>query len=133
MARLKRSDFTAARERIAALPEDRRRRIEAGAAEILKSMHLAELRKAMDVTQARLSDATGMKQAEVSRVEKNPETVQIRTLERYVRGLGGELKIVAEFPDGTHAEIPIHAGKPVRSRIKAGSRPGDGGGRMDDG
>jgi hypothetical protein len=40
-------------------------------------------------------------------------------MDRYVRGLGGEMKIVAEFPDGTQARIPITHGKPVRSRVTA--------------
>jgi len=119
MAKVTKSDFRPARDRIDVLPADRRARIEEGAAQILKAMHLSEIRKALAVTQTNIAEKTGLKQAEVSRIENYPESVQIRTMERYVRGLGGELKIVAEFPDGTHAEVPLRRGKPVRARVTA--------------
>lgn len=115
----KRSDFRPARERIDALPAARLAKIEKGAAEILKAVHLSEIRKALSVTQTTVAAKTGLKQAEVSRIEKSPETVQLKTMERYVKGLGGEMKIVAEFPDGTYAEIPLNHGKPVRSKATA--------------
>lgn len=132
MAKYKKSDFKPAREWIDALPKERREKIEAGAAAIVQALHLSELRKAMNVTQAGLSEKSGMKQAEISRIENNPESVQIRTMERYVRSLGGKFKLVADFPDGTRAEIPIQGGKPVKSRLKVGKsagadhRPADG-------
>ena len=122
MTRYKESDFKLFSERIAALPEARRREIEDGARTIMEQMHLAEVRKALDVTQKSLAEKTGIKQAELSRIENNIETVQIKTLDRYVTGLGGTCKIVAEFPDGTVAEIPLRAGKPVKSRVKVASR-----------
>ncbi|HVW54916.1 MAG TPA: helix-turn-helix domain-containing protein [Rhizobiaceae bacterium] len=118
MTKYRKSDALPARAWIDDLPEDRRSRIDAGAARIVRQAHLAELRKALNTTQAELSSKSGMKQAEISRIEHHPETVQIRTMERYVRSLGGEFKIVAEFPDGTSAEIPLHGGKPVKSRLK---------------
>ena len=117
MAKPTKSDFKPARAWIDALPDDRREKIESGAAEIVRAAHLSELRKAMNVTQTALSEKSGIKQAEISRIENHPETVQIRTLERYVKSLGGSFKIVADFPDGTHAEIPIQSGKPVKSRV----------------
>ena len=125
MAKFNKSDFRPARERIGALPRARRARIERGAAKILLAMHLSEIRKALDVTQAKLAHRAGLTQAEVSRIENNPETVQLRTMERYVRGLGGKIKIVADFPDGVHAEIPLHQGKPVKSKVMAEVRPVD--------
>lgn len=122
MTQYKESDFKLLSERIATLPEARRREIEAGARAIMEQMRLSEVRKALDVTQKILSEKTGIKQAELSRIENNIETVQIKTLDRYVTGLGGSCKIVAEFPDGTVAEIPLRAGKPVKSRVKVASR-----------
>ena len=117
MTKFKKTDFRRAREWIDALPQDRLDKVEEGAAAIVRAAHLAELRKAMNVTQTMLSARSGMKQAEISRIENAPESVQIRTMERYVRGLGGQVKLVAEFPDGTHAEIPLNAGKPVKSKL----------------
>lgn len=122
MTKYRKSDARPARAWIDDLPEDRRSRIETGAARIVRQVHLAELRKALNTTQTELSSASGMKQAEISRIEHHPESVQIRTMERYVRSLGGEFKIVAEFPDGTAAEIPLHSGKPVKSRLKVGAK-----------
>lgn len=122
MARYKRSDFRSVLDELKDLPEERREKIYAGAAEIIRDMRLAELRKAMDVTQVGLAKKSGISQADISRIENRPETVQIRTLERYVRSLGGTFKIVAEFPDGTVASIPLRAGKPVKSRMTAESR-----------
>jgi DNA-binding XRE family transcriptional regulator len=117
MAKYKRSDFVSALDEIRALPRERRERIEAGAAKLLADIHLAELRKAMNVTQVALARKAGVKQAEISRIENNPQKVQLQTMERYVKSLGGSLKLVAEFPDGTVAYVPVAAGKPVKSRI----------------
>ncbi len=124
MAKYKEADFKLFSERFDAMPEARKRKIEAGARAILEQMHLAQVRKALDVTQTTLSERTGMKQAELSRIENNIETVQIKTLNRYVTGLGGTCKIVAEFPDGVVAEIPLRAGKPVKSKVKVDTRSG---------
>lgn len=118
MAKYKRTDFPSAVDRIQAMPKKRREKIEAGALRILEEMHLAEIRKALGATQVELSERSGMKQAEISRIENNPTTSQLRTLQRYVAGLGGELQIVARFPDGVSAEIPLKAGKPVKSQIR---------------
>ncbi|MGH6862310.1 MAG: helix-turn-helix domain-containing protein, partial [Phyllobacterium sp.] len=113
----KESDFRPAMEWINALPKERRDKIFAGAAATLEAMHLSKVRKALDVTQVDLAKSTGLKQGEISRIEHRTETVQLKTLEKYVRGLGGTVKIVADFPDGTHAEIPLRSGKPVKSRV----------------
>ncbi|MBN9307697.1 helix-turn-helix transcriptional regulator [Devosia sp.] len=116
MTRLKKSDFRPARERIDQLPLERRARIQAGAEKIVQAARLAEIRRALSVTQTDVSEKSGLKQAEVSRIENNLASVQLRTLERYIQGLGGTLKVVAEFPDGSHADIPLRSGRPVKSR-----------------
>lgn len=118
MAKFRKSDFQPVTDRINSLPEARQDRIRAGANAIIEAMHLAEVRKALDITQVALAETAGLQQGEISRIENHTENVQLKTLEKYVLGLGGTFKIVADFPDGTHAEIPIRAGKPVRSRVK---------------
>jgi hypothetical protein len=45
MAKLKKTDFKTARDRINALPDDRRASALAGADKIIQQMHLSELRK----------------------------------------------------------------------------------------
>jgi hypothetical protein len=119
----KRSDFVDSMDRINALPPERLAKVKEGAARIIAESHLSEIRKALKRTQKDLSAAGGMKQAEISRIERNPETVQVRTLERYVKSLGGELQLVARFPDGTSAEIPLRAGKPIAKRARMLARP----------
>ncbi|MGO4449391.1 helix-turn-helix domain-containing protein [Phyllobacterium sp. TAF24] len=118
MAKFRKSEFRPVMERIATLSEDRQKKIQTGASAIIEAMHLAEVRKALDVTQNDLAQATGLQQGEISRIENHTENVQLKTLEKYVLGLGGTFKIVADFPDGTHAEIPLRSGKPVKSRVK---------------
>ncbi|QRI43794.1 hypothetical protein [Bacteriophage sp.] len=118
MTKFRKSEFQSATDRIKSLPEARQDKIHAGANTIIEAMHLAEVRKALDVTQVALAEATGLQQGEISRIENHTENVQLKTLEKYVLGLGGTFKIVADFPDGTHAEIPLRSGKPVKSRIK---------------
>jgi len=44
---------------------------------------------------------------------------RIGTLERYVAGVGGRLRLLAEMPDDTMAGMPMKKGKPVKSRIRA--------------
>ena len=120
MAQLKKSEFQSATKRISGLPEARRERIADIAAEMLTSLHLSQIRKALSVTQKDLAERTSMAQGEISRLENAELTAsKIGTLDRYVSGMGGRLRLVAEMPDGTIAEIPLHNGKPVKSRVRA--------------
>jgi DNA-binding XRE family transcriptional regulator len=118
MAKLKKTAFVNAGDRIRALPQDRRERIEALATEMAAELHLSEIRKALSITQKDLAKKTGLAQGEVSRIENAELTgAKIGTLERYVAGMGGRLRLLAEMPDGTTAEIPMKKGKPVKSQV----------------
>lgn len=59
---------------------------------------LERMRKARGLTQADVADALGINQQTISRRERsaNPYLDSIRA---YVEGLGGELRLVAVFPD----------------------------------
>jgi DNA-binding XRE family transcriptional regulator len=61
---------------------------------------LQELRERQQVSQVALADKLGVRQPTISKIERR-EDVQVATLRRYVRALGGELHITARFPDGT--------------------------------
>jgi transcriptional regulator with XRE-family HTH domain len=68
---------------------------------------LADVRRARDLTQEELAEALGIKQTSVSKVERAHERqadLYLSTLRRFIEAMGGELKLVAVFPD---AEIPI--------------------------
>ena len=61
---------------------------------------LSELRKDHDLTQKELADIMEIRQSAISQIE-HQEDVLVKTLERYVRALGGELEVRAKFPDKT--------------------------------
>jgi len=81
------------------MPEERRRRIEQRAAELIaEELNLREVRRLRKLTQARLSKKLKIGQEGVSRIEKRSD-LYISTLRGYVEGLGGKLKLVVELPD----------------------------------
>ena len=67
-------------------------------------MHLAELRRAHELSQVELSEKLGIAQSEVSKIE-NRADVMLSTLRKYVQAIGGELELVARFPDGRDIRI----------------------------
>ncbi|MBS0509249.1 MAG: XRE family transcriptional regulator [Proteobacteria bacterium] len=79
-------------------------RAAARAEAMLVQMQLQELRKARNVTQVEVAKAMSVEQAAVSKLERRDD-MYISTLREYVKALGGELKLVASFPD---AEIQVH-------------------------
>ena len=54
---------------------------------------IIEGREANDLTQKQLSEATGIAQADISRLENGTGTPSIRTLKRLAAGLGMQLKL----------------------------------------
>lgn len=81
-------------EIMASMPEERRKRIEARAAELVT---LYELRKAVQKTQKQMAETLGVRQDSISRME-NRSDMLLSTLRRYVEGMGGTLELVAQFP-----------------------------------
>ena len=81
------------------LPRKERKAIEARRQELLAEyMTLQDLRKARELTQQRMAELLGIKQANVSRIEKRSDLL-LSTLGSYVAAMGGRLRLVAEFPD----------------------------------
>lgn len=79
-------------------------RAAARAEAMLVQMQLQELRKARKVTQVEVAKAMSVEQAAVSKLERRDD-MYVSTLREYVKALGGELKLVASFPD---ADIQVH-------------------------
>lgn len=76
-----------------------RKKVEGRAAEIIaEEMSLRDLRKARKLTQARVAKTLGITQDSVSRLEKRSDLL-ISTLRKTVKAMGGDVRIVAEFPD----------------------------------
>ena len=67
--------------------------------QMLKAMPLQELRQAHQMSQERLAQLLTTKQANVSRMERRTD-MYISTLRNYIEAMGGELDIIARFPDG---------------------------------
>lgn len=81
------------------LPAERRRKVAARAAELIaEEMTLRDLRKARDLTQARLAEMLDIGQDSVSRLEQRSD-LMLSTLRGYVAALGGRLELIAKFPD----------------------------------
>jgi transcriptional regulator with XRE-family HTH domain len=79
-------------------------RAAARAEAMLVEMQLQELRKARHVTQVEVAKAMSVEQAAVSKLERRDD-MYVSTLREYVKALGGELKLIASFPD---ADIQVH-------------------------
>ncbi|MGH7649806.1 MAG: XRE family transcriptional regulator [Gemmatimonadaceae bacterium] len=65
---------------------------------MLEQMHLNELRRARELSQQALAKRLGTTQPEVSRIESRAD-MYLSTLRRFIEAMGGELVIVAQFPD----------------------------------
>jgi DNA-binding XRE family transcriptional regulator len=77
----------------------RRKKIEARAAGLIaEEMTLQELRQARKLTQVRMAKVLGITQDGVSRIEKRSDLL-LSTLRKTVEAMGGNLSLIAEFPD----------------------------------
>jgi transcriptional regulator with XRE-family HTH domain len=84
-------------ELLKAMPANRRKKIAERVRESLAAMPLDQLRKARQMTQAKLAETLGVNQSEVSRIEHRAD-LYLSTLSEYVEALGGKLEIRAVFP-----------------------------------
>ena len=86
---------------IAGLSPDRRAKIEGRARELIgEEVALQRLRKARRLTQDQMARALNIGQDSVSRLESRSDLL-ISTLQSYVSAMGGVLKIVVEFKEGS--------------------------------
>ena len=86
-------------DKIRKLSTAQRKKVEACAVElIVEEMTLRELRKARKLTQVRMAKRLGITQDGVSRLEKRSNLL-LSTLRETVEAMGGNLSLVAEFPD----------------------------------
>ncbi len=67
------------------------------AADLADEMELAEIRKALHISQRGLARKMKVAQPTLAKIEKQPD-MQIATLRRVVRALGGDIDIIAQFP-----------------------------------
>ena len=86
-------------DKIKKLSPAQHKKVEARAAELMaEEMTLRELRHARKLTQVRVAKKLGITQDSVSRLEKRSDLL-LSTLRKTVEAMGGNLSLVAKFPD----------------------------------
>ncbi len=76
-----------------------RAKSQAKAMAMLHEMPLHELRKARGLAQQTLADILHVRQPAVAKIEKRTD-MYLSTLRNHIRAMGGELDVIARFPDG---------------------------------
>ncbi|MFJ1256344.1 XRE family transcriptional regulator [Cupriavidus sp. CuC1] len=76
-----------------------RARSDAKAQRLIAEMALGELRRARGLSQEALASVLNVKQPSIAKLEQRTD-MYISTLRSHIRAMGGELEIVAHFPDG---------------------------------
>jgi DNA-binding transcriptional regulator YiaG len=89
-------------------------RAKARARAMLTEMHLQELRRARQLSQEELGDRLGASQPEVSKMESRAD-MYVSTIRRYIEAMGGELDIIARFPDGSIRINQFHDLEPAET------------------
>lgn len=88
--------FTQLRSRMS---PDSQARSEARAQEMLAEMPLNELRQARGLSQKMLADVLHVQQPSIAKMEKRTD-MYLSTLRSHIEAMGGQLEVVARFPDG---------------------------------
>jgi DNA-binding XRE family transcriptional regulator len=68
-------------------------------AALREEMTLAELRRARELTQENLGETLRVGQTAIAKMEKRAD-MYVSNLRRFIQAMGGELDIIARFPDG---------------------------------
>jgi DNA-binding XRE family transcriptional regulator len=104
-------------EVIAGLPKDEQEAIAKRGAELVakvrRRMTLAELRKGRKISQATVADALGIGQMQISRLEKRKDP-RLSTMQRTVAAMGGQLTMIATFPD----QEPVILTSPLKEKTR---------------
>ena len=69
------------------------------AEQLLAELPLQELRQARHLSQVQLANILHVQQGAISKLERRTD-MYVSTLRSFIKAMGGDLKIVAQFPDG---------------------------------
>jgi DNA-binding transcriptional regulator YiaG len=83
----------------ARMTPERQRRVRERSQALLAELPLQELRQARQLTQEALAQRLGSQQALVSKLERRAD-MYVSSLRSYIQALGGDLEIIARFPEG---------------------------------
>ena len=78
---------------------------------------LKDLRQNREVSQAALAEMLSSTQASVSKIESRND-FYLSTLREYIEALGGELEILARFPEGTVSLGDLNWSKPKAAKAR---------------
>ncbi len=81
------------------MDSERVQRAKAKAKEVMAEMLLTEIRKEAGFTQQDIAQKLGMKQPSLSKLESQDD-MQISTLKRLIKALGGQLELIVHMPSG---------------------------------
>lgn len=101
------------------LPVEDRETIAERVRQIRRAARLQDIREIADKKQA---DVAGMSQVSVSRLEGREDWL-VSSINSYVRGLGGTLKIVADMPDLGEIELVIDRDGKIAATVDRRSLP----------
>ena len=83
----------------AGMSQAARERSDAKAKVMLTEMPLNELRQARGLSQKMLADVLHVQQPSIAKIEKRTD-MYLSTLRSHIEAMGGELEVIARFPDG---------------------------------
>ena len=84
----------------AAMSPESQLRAKAATEEMLLDMPLQELRQARGLSQKVLAEILHVQQPSIAKMEKRTD-MYISTLRSHIEAMGGQLDVVARFPDGS--------------------------------
>lgn len=84
----------------ARMTPESRARAAAKAQTLLAEMPLSELRQARGLSQKMLAEVLHVQQPSIAKIEKRTD-MYISTLRSHIEAMGGQLEVVAHFPEGT--------------------------------
>ena len=96
---------------VAKMSPESRARSDALYQQLRAEMPLQELRRALDLTQQQVAASLGINQVAISKMEGQTD-MYVSTLRRFVEAMGGELRIVAHFPEGNVEINQFKRGEP---------------------
>jgi transcriptional regulator with XRE-family HTH domain len=108
------------KEMVSRLPAAERAAVQKRAAELIAhEMALRKLREAFAMTQESVAEAMQVGQEAVSRIEGQQRDLRLSTLRNYIAALGGDLELVARFPDRSVTLVDLSPVKPpVRRKAR---------------
>lgn len=84
----------------AKMSPESQQRSEALAQTMIQEMPLQELRQARGLSQKVLADLLSVQQPAIAKIEKRTD-MYVSTLRSHIEAMGGELEVIARFPDGS--------------------------------